>query len=174
MKPVCWLQSIGSIYLESAIVRAGRNPVRRVDDILPIQPGRPDYLRYSDDVSRDEIGGPVSVRFPSWLYSRVREVAAMERRTLAEMVRILAEEALATRDFPSIIFVDGPTGRRPAYRDGPDIWEIIEPYLVSGRDGAVLEESYGHLLLSKLDTALRFYERFPHDIEARIARNRAP
>jgi hypothetical protein len=98
----------------------------------------------------------------------------MERRTLAEMVRILTEEALATRDFPTIVFVDGPTGRRAAFRDGPDIWEIIEPYLVSGRDRKVIDESFDHLPRWKLETALRFYERFPADIEARIARNLAP
>ena len=118
-------------------------------------------------------GNPVSVRFPKWLDARVREEASLERRTLAEMVRILAEEALATRTFPSIIFVEGPTGRRAAFRDGPDVWEIIETYLVSGRDPTIVLESWPHLPPWKVTTAIRYYEKFPSEIEARIERNAA-
>lgn len=98
----------------------------------------------------------------------------MERRTFAEMVRILAEEALATRAFPSLIFVDGPTGRRAAFRDGPDVWEIIETYVASGGDPVTTGESWPHLPPWKVSTAIRYYQLFPADIDARIARNAAP
>ena len=121
----------------------------------------------------NEKGSPLSIRFPPWLDAKVREEASLERRTLAEMVRILAEEALATRAFPSIIFVDGPTGRRATFRDGPDVWEIVESYLASDRDPVATAESWPHLPPWKVSTAIRYYELFPTEIEARIQRNAA-
>lgn len=114
---------------------------------------------------------PVSLRLPKETAEKIQRIAAIEHRSIAEMVRILAEEALKTREFPDIIFTEGPTGRRATYRDGLDVWEIIEPYLLSGKDWSALRESYPDEPEAKLRAAVRYYESYPEEIAARIALN---
>jgi uncharacterized protein (DUF433 family) len=56
-------------------------------------------------------------------------------------------------------------------RDGLDVWEIIEPYVVAGKDWDALRESYPDTDEADLRSALRYYEAYPEEIEARIALN---
>ena len=86
----------------------------------------------------------------------------------------LTEEAIKMREFPEIVFVDGPTGRRARLIGGPDVWEVLEPYLLAGKDWAVLRASYPDLDEALLRSALRYYESYPEEIEARVALNQAP
>jgi len=116
---------------------------------------------------------PISVRLPAPIAEQVRQIAAIEHRSLAETVRRLTEEALVLRAFPDVVFTDGPTGRRATLIAGPDVWEVIEPYLLAGKDWEALRASYPQLDESLLRTAIRYYEAFPAEIEARIARNTA-
>jgi hypothetical protein len=116
---------------------------------------------------------PVSVRLPKETAERVRIIADLEHRSLAETVRLLTEEALAIRAFPDITFMDGPTGRRATFINGPDVWEVVEPYLLAGKDWTALKESYPQLDEALLRTAIRYYEAYPAEIEARVARNNA-
>ncbi len=117
------------------------------------------------------MAAPISIRLPPATEQKVRTLAAIEHRSLAEMVRLLAEEALKAREFPEITFTDGPTGRRATLINGPDVWEVIEPYFVAGKDWQALRESYPHLDEALLRTAVRYYEAYPDEIEARIALN---
>lgn len=114
---------------------------------------------------------PISVRLPQATAAKVRRFAALEQRSLAEMTRLLAEEALKLREFPDITFTDGPTGRRATLLQGPDIWEVVEPYLVAGKDWQALRDSYPQLDEALLRTAVRYYEAYPEEIEARVALN---
>ncbi len=116
---------------------------------------------------------PVSLRLPGKMAEKVRRIAASEHRSVAEMVRVLTEEAVKMREFPEIIFTDGPTGRRATFRDGLDVWEVIEPYLVGGKDWLILRQSYPEVEEGKLRAAVRYYESYPEEIEARIALNQA-
>ena len=100
-------------------------------------------------------------------------MAAIERRSIAEMLRLLAEEGLKLREFPELTFTDGPTGRRATFIQGPDVWEVLEPYIVADRDWQVLRASYPDLDEALLRTAVRYYEAYPDEIEARVALNRA-
>ena len=102
------------------------------------------------------MAAPISVRLPP----------ATEQK-----VQLLAEEALKAREFPGITFRDGPTGRRATLINGPDVWEVIQPYLVAGTNSRALRESYPHLDEALLRTAVRYYEAYPDEIEARIALN---
>ena len=117
------------------------------------------------------MASPVSVRLPRATEQKVRTLAAIEHRSLAEMVKLLAEEALKAREFPGITFTDGPTGRRATLINGPDVWEVVEPYLLASRDWRALRESYPHLDEALLRIAVRYYEAYPDEIEARIALN---
>ena len=52
------------------------------------------------------------------------------------------------------------------------MWEVIEPYLEAGKDWSVLRESYPDADEGKLRAAVRYYERYAEEIEARVALNR--
>jgi uncharacterized protein (DUF433 family) len=108
---------------------------------------------------------------PADLAQKVERIAILERRSVAEMVRILTEEAIKMREFPDIVFAAGATGRRAVIRGGLDVWEVLEPYLLSGMDWQALRESYPDIDEARLRTALRYYEAYPEEIEARIALN---
>ena len=114
---------------------------------------------------------PVSLRLSEATAEKVRRIAALEHRSFADMVRVLADEALKMREFPELLLTDGPTGRRATFRDGLDVWEIIEPYLLSSKDWPTLRESYPDVDEAKLRAAVRYYETYPEEIEARIALN---
>ena len=114
---------------------------------------------------------PVSLRLPEQTAWKVRRFASLERRSYAEMVRVLTEEAIKVREFPGIYFVDGPTGRRARLHGGPDVWEVIEPHVLGDRSWETLRQSYPDLDEALLRTALRYYEQYPEEIEARIALN---
>ncbi len=114
---------------------------------------------------------PVSLRLSKAMAEKVRMIAALEHRSFADTVKMLTEEAIKMREFPDIIFTNGPTGRRATFRRGPDVWEILEPYVLAGDDWSALRESYPHLDEALLRTAVRYYESYPDEIEARIALN---
>jgi uncharacterized protein (DUF433 family) len=116
---------------------------------------------------------PVSLRLPRATAEKVRRFAALEHRSLAEMVRVLTEEAIKMREFPDIVFTDGPTGRRATFRDGLDVWEVIEPYLLGGKDWSILRQSYPEVDEARLRAAVRYYESYPEEVEARIDLNQA-
>ena len=120
------------------------------------------------------MAAPVSVQLPETVAAKVRQIAAAEQRSLAETIESLAVEALKVREFPGVYFMDGPTGRRARLHGGPDVWEVIEPYLHNGKDRQVLRECYPHVSEQVLQTALRYYETYPEEIVARIARNSRP
>jgi uncharacterized protein (DUF433 family) len=117
------------------------------------------------------MSSPVSLRLPEEIAKKVQTIATLEQRSVAETVRVLTEEAIKAREFPEVVIVGGPTGRRATFRDGLDVWEVLEPYIVSGRDWMALRASYPDLDESKLHLAIRYYESYPDEIEARIALN---
>lgn len=116
----------------------------------------------------------VSVQLPETVEAKLRQIAADEHRSLAETIEALAVEALKAREFPGIYFMEGPTGRRARLHGGPDVWEVIAPYLYADKDWQVLRECYPSVSEQVLQTALRYYEAYPDEIDARIARNNRP
>lgn len=114
---------------------------------------------------------PLSLELSRDTEDKVRRIAALESRTVPDTVRVLAEEAIKMREFPDITFTHGPTGRRATFIHGLDLWEILEPYVLSGNDWARLRQSYPEADEAILRTAVRYYENYPDEIEARIALN---
>ena len=114
---------------------------------------------------------PLSLRLPNQLANKIQQLAALERRSLADMVRLLTEEAIKMREFPEIVFTSGPTGRRATLRNGLDVWELLEPYLLAGKDWDVLRRSYPDVDEPRLYAALRYYEAYPDEIDTRVALN---
>lgn len=114
---------------------------------------------------------PVSLRLPPGTAAKVHDLAAIEQRSYAEMVRVLTEEAIRMREFPGIYFAAGPTGRRARFVDGPDVWEVLEPYILAEQDWEVLRQSYPNLDERLLRDAVRYYERYAAEIDSRVALN---
>ena len=54
-----------------------------------------------------------------------------------------------------------------------NIWQIIEPYVLAGRDWDVLRQSYPDVDEGMLRTAVRYYDAYPDEVEARIALNQS-
>jgi len=81
------------------------------------------------------------------------------------------DEETMLPSFPEIVLTKGPTGRRATLANGPDVWEVLEPYVLSGKSWKILEKSYPQLNERQLRAAVRYYEAYPEEIEARIALN---
>ena len=75
-------------------------------------------------------------------------------------------------DHPSVIFKDGPSGRRAALAYGPDVWEIIK-FLreVDERGPAALDAAAEVLAVdaSRIAAAVSYYTEYPDEIDADIA-----
>lgn len=83
-------------------------------------------------------------------------------------------EAEKMRLVPGIVFVDGPAGRRARLAGrGPDVWEVVWPWLAAGRNFAELVWYYPNVPEESLQAALRYHELFPEEIDARIAQEEA-
>lgn len=88
----------------------------------------------------------------------------------------LIDEGLKTRQFPGIVYMDGPSGRRASLADGPDVWQIIRALQEVPADQhdpveTICIESDLHERQIRL--AVSFYEAYPAEIEAKIEDNRA-
>ncbi len=84
----------------------------------------------------------------------------------------LLDEGLKTRQFPGIVYMDGPSGRRASLAGGPDIWQVIKALRSVPADRydpieTVCIES--DLYERQVNFAIQFYESCPDEIEAKIA-----
>src|SRR5713226_4915821 len=101
-------------------MRRRRMTSYRAWSTMPSSRGRScSYNGDIDDIqsrARMPVVAPLSLRLPDELADKVRRMATIERRSLAEMVRLLTEEAVRMREFPDIVLVEGPSGRRASFR----------------------------------------------------------
>jgi hypothetical protein len=88
----------------------------------------------------------------------------------------LIDEGLRMEDHPSIVFRDGPAGRRAALAAGPDIWEVIETLRgtgLSGEEALAATAAWGALTLAQVRAAVAYYADFRPEVDERIALNRS-
>lgn len=82
-------------------------------------------------------------------------------------------EAVKMRRAPGIVFAAGPTGRRAVVAGtGLDVWELVAAWLEGSRDFEDLKRNYEWLTEAQLRSALRYYELYPEEIDARLERER--
>lgn len=78
------------------------------------------------------------------------------------------------REFPGIIFRDGPTGRRASLIDGPDVWEIVADLRQAReREGdalAMLARGTG-LRREQIELAAAYYDAHRDEIDEEIRAN---
>ena len=103
----------------------------------------------------------------------VAEEAARTRRSKGSVVEALADEALRARLFPGIAFRGADWERRPwVIGTALDVWQVVDAHRDFGSVERMVEES--NLTERHIRLALRYYERFPEEIDEAIARNRRP
>jgi uncharacterized protein (DUF433 family) len=112
------------------------------------------------------------IRLPEALQAEIER--EMERRGVKEwstMVVELLEEAVRARRAPGIVFADGATGRRPVVAgSGLEVWEVVGTWQEVGHNYDRLRASYDWLTEPQLRAALSYYELYPEEVDARLAR----
>jgi uncharacterized protein (DUF433 family) len=111
------------------------------------------------------------IRIPDELAHDIAREAEARGLSWSAMTTTLLIEALKMRRVPGIVMVDGPTGRRAVVAgSGLDVWEVIAAWQACGHDEAQLDRHYPWLTEPQLRAALAYYQLYPEEIEARLAR----
>jgi uncharacterized protein (DUF433 family) len=117
---------------------------------------------------------PFSMRLAPATLGRLDRQARSRGETKTRVGERLIEEGLRMADHPSIVFRDGPAGRRAALVGGPDVWEVIGTLQSSGLKGEEAIDAaveWGALTRAQVDAALRYYGDYPSEIDNRIRQN---
>jgi hypothetical protein len=105
------------------------------------------------------------------LERRSRELGESKSRPAERLI----DEGLRMEEFPGIVFRAGPTGRRAGLARGPDVWEVIADLQRAKRQGGAdaVETVVRGTGLSEeqVRLAAAYYDRYPDEVDARIARN---
>lgn len=115
---------------------------------------------------------PTSFRLPERLLERVDAESRAMGISATALVATLLDEGLKIRQFPGVVYRDGPTGRRASLVGGPDIWEVIRDLRhAPGRGMKRIERlaTESGLSASRIRLATDFYAEFPDEIDTRIA-----
>lgn len=97
--------------------------------------------------------------------------AGLNKSRLAERY---IDEGMRMEDHPGIVFRDGPTGRRAGLAGGPDVWEVVAALGSSELDGdaaIAATAEWSGLTVRQVRDAVRYYNEYPDEIDARICRN---
>jgi len=118
---------------------------------------------------------PFSIRMSPRTLARLGVGARRRGEAKSRTAERLIDEGLRMEDHPGIVFKDGPTGRRAALANGPDVWEVVKVVKEFGSTGerAIAGAvEWGNLSHAQVNVALRYYGEFPEEVDARIAFNR--
>ncbi len=109
------------------------------------------------------------IRISDELERAILQESRARGRSWSAMTAELLEEAIRIRKAPGVLFVDGPAGRRATLAgSGLDVWEVIATWKEGGDE--LLRQSYPWLTEPQLRAALGYYELYPQEIDARLAR----
>lgn len=113
------------------------------------------------------------IDLPQDLEQEIAREAERRGQTWSSVTTDLLTEGVRMRRVPGIVFGDGPTGRRAVVAgSGIDVWEVIATWQEGGRDLEQLRRNYDWLSEAQLRAALRYYELYSEEIEARLERER--
>jgi hypothetical protein len=118
---------------------------------------------------------PFSIRMSERTLARLDVGAQRRGEAKSRTAERLIDEGLRMEDHPGIVFKDGPTGRRAALANGPDVWEVVKTLKEMGppQEQAIAGAmEWGNLSRAQVDVAVRYYGDFPEEVDARIAFNR--
>ncbi len=118
---------------------------------------------------------PFSMRLAAATLGRLESQARDRGESKTRVGERLIEEGLRMAEHPSIVFRDGPAGRRAALAAGPDVWEVVETLQsaeVKGEAAIAATAEWGALTPAQVRAAVRYYGDYPDEIDARIRENR--
>jgi uncharacterized protein (DUF433 family) len=111
------------------------------------------------------------IRISDELDQEIHRESETRGRSWSAITNELLEEAIRMRRAPGILFLDGPTGRRPGVAGtGLDVWEIIATWKSVEGSFEALQRSYPWLTEAQLKAPLAYYELYPAEIDARLDR----
>jgi len=115
-----------------------------------------------------------SARWRTEVLDRLAERSERLGTNKSRLAERYVDEGTRMDDHPGVVFRTGPTGRRAALANGPDVWELIAT-LKSGeaRGGQAIPATAELLGLSEsqVRTAVRYYASFGEEIDRRIDLN---
>jgi len=117
---------------------------------------------------------PVSLDLDSTTLERLDERERETGQSRSELAQRYIEEGLRMERHPGIVFRDGPAGRRPTLRGGPDVWEMVPEIQGVALDD---EEEIGAIAAwmamstCQVKDAIAYYAEFPEEIDAWVERN---
>jgi hypothetical protein len=117
---------------------------------------------------------PVSLDLDAATVDRLAERGRETGQSQSALAQRYIEEGLRMERHPGIVFVDGPAGRRPALRGGPDVWEMVpEIRSVDPDDTKEIEAIAGWMAISvfAVQAAIGYYAEFRNEIDAWVAMN---
>ncbi len=117
---------------------------------------------------RDE---SITFRLRGPVQAAIENLARQARRRVAQVINDLLEEALRSRRFPGIVFVEGPAGRRAHIAGtGLDVWEIVELANEYGSPEAVIR-SFPRLTWAAIEAARAYAREYPEEIRVFLKLN---
>jgi len=113
----------------------------------------------------------VATRLPAELLREITRYAKRRRMGPSAALRAIVDEWVAMARYPAIEFRDGPVGRRPGMRGGPDVWELVMVARDVGTNAEALREYFGpHLSPGAIQQALAYAAEHP-DVDAWVDEN---
>ena len=119
---------------------------------------------------------PLSIRFSDELHERLRGYAESIGQPISTAAQLAVREWLDMVEHPGVVFRDGPTGRRAALTEGPDVWEVAS--VLAQQEGTPEErlqaaaEQLG-LPARQVEAAAGYWASHKVEIDQRIAANAA-
>lgn len=104
---------------------------------------------------------PLSIRFDPELLERLRRKArSTPGASPSGLAQRMVDEGLRMAEHPGMVFKDGPSGRRAALQQGPDVWEVITALQQMDERGHAAVEAAAELLnlsTARIGVAVRYY-----------------
>lgn len=115
---------------------------------------------------------PLSIRFSPSVLARLRLLAqSSPGATPSGLVQRLVDEGLRMAEHPGIVFKSGPSGRRAAVTNGPDVWEVVKVLREIDERGSTAVSATADLLTlpeSRIRAAIHYYAGYAKEIDAEI------
>lgn len=168
-------------YVDQVLTGKRRTAATADTPTLEGSPGRPAPRPVLFEPYEDTLVGPgdprstVSVPVSDDVAARLDAHSEDGDLRPAELAALLLEEGLKTREFPGIVYKDGPAGRRASLAGGPDVWQVIralDEVPADGPDPVETVSIEADLHPRQISLARRFYETYPDEIQAMLDANR--
>jgi uncharacterized protein (DUF433 family) len=119
------------------------------------------------------MAGTMQITLPEAALAQVRTLAMTAQVSPETLITQLVEEAIKMHRCPGVIFVDAPAGRTVVIAgSGIEVWSVIEAWNGGCQHNFhELRRTFDMLTEEQLRVALRYYEVYPAEIEAWMARN---